>query len=364
MLKVLQIGMTDNLGGIETFLINYYRSIDKKKINFDFVNIYDNPLYFEEELKKGKSKIYKLNSYYRNPIKYTKELIKIIQDNNYEIVHCNMNSAVFLWPLIASKIAGAKVIIAHSHNASSDKGFIKSILHWVNKHFIPLFANNFFACSEKAGKWFYSKRIINSNKFYVMKNAIEINKYKFNQKIRIQKRKELNISENTLLIGHVGRFNKQKNHEFLIDIFNEIQKKHKDSKLLLVGIGPLMENIKSKVKEYNLENSVLFLGQRNDVQELMQAMDIFLLPSLYEGLPLVGVEAQAAGLKCIFSDKITKEIKLLKGTEFLPLKKETWKKIDKYKQNVKRDNYNKSCNKYNIVNCAQEIYSKYMELGS
>ena len=318
--KVLQIGMTDNLGGIENYLINYYRNIDKTKVQFDFINIYPNDLCFQDELISGGSKVYKVSNYYKHPIKYIKEVKKIIKDNNYEIIHCNMNSAVMIYPLIAAKLGKAKVIIAHSHNASSDKGFVKSLLHSINKHFISLFANKFFACSDKAGKWFYSKRILNSNNYYVIKNAINTDKFKYNEEVRNNKRKELNIGKDTLVIGHVGRFNKQKNHTFLIDIFNELHKKNNNSKLILVGIGPLYDEIENKIKQLNLSDDVLLLGQRNDVNELMQAMDIFVLPSLYEGLPLVGVEAQASGLNCIFSSSVTNTLSLFDKNKFISLK--------------------------------------------
>lgn len=312
--------MTDNWGGIESYIMNYYRNIDKTKVQFDFVNIYPNELCFQNELESLGGKVYRVSSYYKHPIKYIKELKKIIINNKYEIIHCNMNSAVFLHPLIAAKMAKAKVVIAHSHNSSSDKGILKSFLHAINKHFIPLFANVYFACSNKAGKWFYSKKILNSDSYFVVKNAIDTNKFAFDHEIRINKRKELGITDNnTLLFGHVGRFNKQKNHTFLIDVFNEYHKKNKNSKLILIGIGPLKEEVECKVKNLKLVEDILFLGQRNDVNQLMFAMDIFVLPSLYEGLPLVGVEAQASGLSCILSDSVTDEIKISDNIEFVPL---------------------------------------------
>ena len=211
-----------------------------------------------------------------------------------------MNSAVMLYPLIAAKISNVKVIIAHSHNASSDKGILKKMLHNINKNFIPLFANHFFACSNKAGKWFYSKKIMNSKNYFVINNCIDIDKFKFNYETRNNKRKELHLKNENIVVGHVGRFNKQKNHTFLIDIFNEAYKENDKLRLVMVGIGPLMNKIKKKVIQLNLSDAVLFLGQRSDVNELMQAMDIFILPSLYEGLPLVGVEAQTSGCLVCF----------------------------------------------------------------
>lgn len=348
MIKVLQVGMTDNLGGIENYLINYYRNIDKSKVQFDFINIYPNDLCFQDELISGGSKVYKVSNYYKHPIKYIKEVKRIVRDNNYDIIHCNMNSAVMLYPLIAAKKGGAKVVIAHSHNASSDKGVIKSLLHSINKRFIPLFANKYFACSDKAGQWFYSKKILNSNNYYVIKNAINTDKFKYNEKVRENKRRELNISDDTLLLGHVGRFNRQKNHTFLIDIFNEVHKKNTNSKLVLVGIGPLYNEIENKINQLDLNDSVLLLGQRNDVNELMQAMDIFVLPSLYEGLPLVGVEAQASGLNCIFSSSVTTTISLFDNNKFISLKESA-----DYWANIILE-----CKKNNRNNCFEIVNSK------
>lgn len=319
MIRVLQIGMIDFHGGIESFLINYYRNMDKNEIQFDFVNITNKKLCFQDEILSLGGKIYNVTSYYKHPMKYIKELKRIIKENNYEVVHCNMNSAVFLYPLIAAKLAKAKTIISHSHNSSSDKGFLKAVLHAINKHFIPLFANKYFACSNKAGAWFFSKKTMQSNKYHSINNAIELDNYVFNEKVRKEKRKELQMEDNTLVLGHVGRFNKQKNHLFLIDIFNEVQKKQPNSKLVLIGTGERKEEVEKKVNDLNLNKKVLFLGQRNDVPELMQALDVFVLPSLYEGLPLVGIEAQTSGLPCIFSDTITKELQIIDKTDFISL---------------------------------------------
>lgn len=330
MIRILQLGMIDTLGGIETFLINYYRNIDKNKIQFDFINISKKDLCFQNEIFALGGRIYNVSSYYNSPLKYIREVRKIIKENNYDIIHCNMNSAVMLYPLIAAKLGGAKIIISHSHNSSSDKGKIKEILHWINKHFIPFFANRYFACSDKAGSWFYSKRIMNSNDYYVINNAVDIDKFKFNNACRISKRKQLGFNDNNIVLGHVGRFHVQKNHDFLIDIFERAYQKNKNLRLILIGIGPLFDSIKSKVNKLNLNDVVLLLGQRDDVNELMSAMDIFVLPSFYEGLPLVGVEAQVSGLKCLFSDVITDEVKLLETTEYLSLKTNLQDWVDKF----------------------------------
>lgn len=362
MIKVLQIGMTNNLGGIETFLMNYYKNIDRKKVQFDFINIYDK-LYFEDEIKKMQGKVYKVRSYYKNPFRYIKELIGIIKQNNYEIIHCNMNSAVFLYPLIAAKIAKAKVIIAHSHNASNDKGLLKTLLHNINKRFIPLFANTYFACSKEAGEWFFSNRILKqkNKKYFIINNGIDIDKFKFNEEVRKRIRQKFNLEDKTMLIGHIGRFSKQKNHEFIINLIKEIHDENEIVKIWLIGEGEKKNEIENLVKENHIESHVKFLGIRQNVNELLQAIDVFILPSIYEGMPLVAVEAQISGAKCFLSDKITKEAKITNKTEYITINNgvQPWKyailKCD-YERN---DKYHIDFSKYDIKLNVKELVKIY-----
>jgi len=309
--KVLQIGLSYKAGGIESFLINYLDHIDETKIEMDFINIYKSAKkekFYNDLSQKGT--IYNLSSFKKYPFKFIKELKKLQSEKKYDIFHYNMNSAAYIVPLIAAKICGIKIVIAHSHNSSNDKGLLKTIAHNINKLFIPLFANKFFACSEDAGKWFFSKKILNGPDFYIIKNAIDTQKFSYDEKMRNIVRKELEIDDNAVVIGNVGRFKKQKNQLFLIDIFAEYKKRNKNSILLIVGFGDLEEKLKEKIKYLGLEESVKILGQRNDVNNIMQAMDIFVLPSLYEGLGIVLIEAQSAGLPCIVSNSIPKEAKI------------------------------------------------------
>lgn len=363
MIRVLQTGMTDNLGGIENFLINYYRNIDKEKVQFDFVNIYDNKLCFQQEIEDLGGKVYDVPNYYKHPIKYIKIVKKIIKDNNYRIVHCNMNSAVMIFPLVAAKFAKAKVIIAHSHNSSSDKGFIKSALHWINKHWIPLFANNFWACSKVAGEWFYSKKIINGEKFKVINNAVDIEKFMFDKDIRIKKRKELNFKQDEMIIGNVGRFSKQKNQVFLVKILNEILKQKENAKLVLIGVGPEQEKVRNLAETLGVKDKVVFLNQRNDINEVLMAMDIFILPSLYEGLPIAGIEAQATGVPCIFSDTITNELVLSEHAKLISLNDDIskWCEIilEEYSVKINREKMNTFAKTYDIKLNAEKMMSYY-----
>lgn len=364
-IKVLQVGLSYKVGGIETYLINYQKQLDKTKVSFDYINVFERAKkeFFYEELCKY-SKVYTLPDYRKHPIKFTKELIKLNKEEQYDVFHYNMNSACYLIPLLAAKMCKIKVIIAHSHNSSSDKGLLKKILHNFNKKIIPLFANTYFACSELAGAWFFNKKIRKSENYYIINNAINLEKFTYEETVRKKKRTELGISDDTIVIGHVGSFKKQKNHEFIIDIFNEYHKKNPNSKLLLVGIGPLFENIKEKINNLKMNNSVILLGQRSDTANLYQAMDIFLLPSLYEGLPLVGVEAQAVGLKCFFSDVITKEVNISDNVTYIPLKDSASEWAEQILNANLTNRKSVDASKFDIKENAkrlEEIYSKLMK---
>ena len=318
MIRILQIGMTDNLGGIETFVMNYYRHMDRDKIQFDFINFRDT-LCYQDEIEALGGKVYTVASYYKHPLRYLRQVKQIIRENGYRVVHCHMSSAVFVYPLIAAKHGGAKTVIAHAHNSSSDKGLLKAVLHALNKHLIPRYATDFFACSETAGRWFFSDRIRRSDSYSVIHNAIDLDTFKPDDASRANKRRELGIADTTLVLGHVGRFVKVKNHDFLIDVFAKVHEQRPDSVLLLVGRGPLEGEIKEKVARLGLADAVLFLGKRDDVNELYRAMDVFALPSLYEGLGTVLIEAQACGLPCIASTAVTPKAKIADDVAILPL---------------------------------------------
>ncbi|OUQ47390.1 hypothetical protein B5E62_15250 [Lachnoclostridium sp. An118] len=289
-----------NRGGLETMIMNYYRHIDRNKVQFDFLTHRDGEKDYDGEIEKYGGRIYHLpplNPFSKN---YLNQLDQFFdQHREYKIVHSHLD-CMSAYPLKAAKKYGVPVRIAHSHTTSQKK----DIKYWIklySKRMIPEYATDLFACSENAGRWMFGKE-----KFIVIKNAIDTKKYIYNEDIARIKRKELGISER-FVIGHVGSFNYPKNHEFLIDIFEKVWKKRRDSILMLVGIGELEEKIKEKVKKRNLNEAVLFLGLREDVPELLQAMDVFVFPSLYEGLGIAAIEAQVSGAPCLLSDKIPAE---------------------------------------------------------
>ena len=323
-------------GGVESVVMNYYRHIDRTKIQFDFLCDEDSTNIPYEEIEQLGGRVILIPPY-QKVFKYQKELIRIFKKNNYKIVHSHINT-LSVFPLRAAKKAGVKVRIAHSHSTTNKKEWKKNLLKQVLRPFSKVYATNYMCCSELAGRWLFGDKTYDSGKVYLLNNAIDLDKFKYNESLRKEKRKGLNIKDDTLVIGHIGRFVAQKNHTFLIDIFNELHKKNPSSLLLLVGQGPLKEEIENKVKELELDDSVRFLGQRNDTNELYQAFDVFLFPSLYEGLGMVLIEAQCGGLTCIASTEVPKIAKLTELVYFLSLNQNVNKWADEIIKckNIKR----------------------------
>lgn len=354
-------------GGVEAVTINYYRNIDKNKVQLDFICDEDSTNIPYEEIEKMGGKVIIIPSYSK-PFKYHKELKRVLKEGNYKIIHSNINT-LSVFSLFAAKCAGVPVRIAHSHSTTNKKEKKKNLMKQVLRPFSKMFATDYMCCSELAGRWLFGNKEYDKGNVYLLNNAIDLDKFKYNESLRKKKRKELGIKDDTLVIGHIGRFVAQKNHDFLIDIFNEIHKKNNNSILLLAGQGPLMEDIKNKVKELNLEDSVKFLGQRNDANELYQAFDVFLLPSLYEGLPVVGVEAQAAGLLCYLSDDMTKETKVLDITKFMSLNNTPEEWADSILDDVKKykridTSKEMTAKNFNIKEEAKKLEEYYLNLYS
>ena len=352
-------------GGVEAVVINYYRHIDRTKIQFDFICDEDSTNIPYEEIEQLGGKVILIPPYQR-AFKYHKELKRVLKEGNYKIIHSHI-STMSVFSLFAAKCAGVPVRIAHSHSTTNKKEKKKNLMKQVLRPFSKVFATDYMCCSELAGRWLFGDKEYDKGNVYLLNNAIDLDKFKYNESLRKKKRKELGIKDDTLVIGHIGRFVAQKNHDYLIDIFNEIHKKNNNSVLLLAGQGPLMEEIKNKAKELNLDDSVKLLGQRNDANELYQAFDVFLLPSLYEGLPVVGVEAQAAGLLCYLSDDMTKETKVLDITKFMSLNNtpEEWANniLDDVKKYKRIDTSKEMTAKnFNIKEEAKKLEEYYLNL--
>ena len=325
-MKVLQIGMSFNPGGIESFVMTYYRQMKKEGVQFDFISMFPHLAYEEEILAMG-GRVFHTVDARRHPLAFRRELLKILTEESYDAVHVNMLSAANIVPLITAKAANIPVIAAHSHN-SSTPGFARNVLHRINKGLIPRYANTYFACSEVAGQWLFSERILKGNHFHLIHNALDMSRFLFQERVRGEMREKLGV-EGKFVLGHVGRFEEQKNHLFLIEVFKEVAAAEETAVLLLIGEGELEGQVRQKVDEYNLRERVKFLGIRRDVNKLWMAMDVFVFPSLFEGLPIVALEAQASGIPSVLSDTITAEVKLTDRVEFISLEaaKETWRDV-------------------------------------
>lgn len=352
-------------GGVEAVVMNYYRNIDKEKIQFDFIFDDDSKDIPYKEIESMGGKVILIPPY-QKLFKYHKELKRVLMEGNYKIVHSHINT-LSVFSLYAAKKAGVPVRIAHSHSTTNKKEWKKNLLKQVLRPLSKRYATHYFACTEHAARWMFKDKEFDKGNVYILNNAIDLDKFKYDKKIREEKRKELNIKDDTFVIGHIGRFVKQKNHEFIIDVYNEIHKENKNSLLLLVGQGPLMEEMKEKVKELKLTKNVKFLGQRNDVNELYQAFDTFFFPSLYEGLGMVVIEAQTSGLPCVASTEVPSIAKVTDNLEFLELEDtvNTWKNTILEKVDTKR----KSCitevkkSGYDIKTEVKKLEKKYLELS-
>lgn len=316
-IRVLQIMGIVNRGGVEAVIMNYYRHLDKSKVQFDFVmHKGSNQNYIDEAISMG-GKVYEITPYTKNIFKFTYEIYKIVRDGNYRIVHSNMNS-LSVFPLLAAYFGGATTRILHNHTTDSNKEGLRTKIKRLLRPFAKVFANQYWACSKLAAEWMYGKEAVLKGQVTIINNAIDLDRFAFSQYRRDQLRKKLGL-EGKFVIGHVGRFVKAKNHEFLIDVFAEVAKQKENVVLLLIGEGPLLEPIKDKVNKLNIAKKVMFLGVRDDVADLYNIMDIFVLPSFYEGLPVVGVEAQVNGLSVLCSDKVTREVLLSRLSKLLNL---------------------------------------------
>lgn len=313
MKKILVTGITSNIGGIETFFMGYYRLLKQENFRFDFITI-DSSVAFEDEILNNNDRVFKLPNYKKRPISYYKALDKIMKENNYDVLHANMLSAANIFPLKLAKKNRIKKIIAHSHNGGVPSGIIRRTLNRYNKAKIPYYANIFLACSDLAGKWFFQKEC----QYQIIKNAIDIDKFAFNEKKRQKTRRQLKISDE-VVIGHIGKVCEQKNHNFLLNVFKKIIQKGYNCKLVMIGNG---EN--SKILNYLNDTNIIKLPAQENIEEYYNAFDLFVLPSLFEGLPVVGIEAQANGLPCLFSNTITKEIKINENCEFIDLDCKKW----------------------------------------
>ncbi|NJE45756.1 glycosyltransferase [Massilimicrobiota sp. SW1139] len=284
--------------GITSVIMNYYRNINKKCVSMDFVGPNDIDLDYQSEFNAHHSKYFKLSSRKKNVIKYCTNLYKIMKFGKYDVVHVHGSSHLIALELFVAKLANIKVRIAHSHNTKCDHTLIHNLI-------TPIFNYSYtcaLACSEDAGRWLFGNK-----NFSIINNGIDCDKYKFDNDKRLKLLEELSLSSNQYIIGNIAGFLPTKNHEFIISVAEQLIKEDDKFCFLLIGDGELFDNIKCKIYEKNLNKYFKLLGNVANAYEYYNVMDLFILPSKYEGFPMVLVEAQANGLNCIVSDKITKK---------------------------------------------------------
>lgn len=317
MKKVLHVVNKMGYGGIETFIMNLYRNIDKSKLQFDFAVYTTKKGDYDNEIKKLNGNIYYFTSRRKSFYKYYKDWDNFLKNNakNYIAIHMHVSSLTTILPLVLAKKYNIKNRIVHAHS-TFQKGKIHKILSSINKNRIKKYATKLFACSSEAGNY-----VFGSNKYEKINNGIDLRKYEFNKEKRRLMRNDLNIKEGEIAYVNIGRLTELKNQIYLIDVFKEMYNKEHKSKLFIIGKGELKEKLEEKIKEINLEKQVFLLNSRNDIPEVLQAMDVFILPSLYEGLPVAAVEAQVSGLKCFISQNVSPEVKITNLVNFIDINK-------------------------------------------
>lgn len=329
MYNVLVFGMSSNSGGIETFLISNYKKIDSTKIHFDFLCNSYQKIAYEDEIKRAGSKIFKVAMRSKHPFRYRRELNSFFKENaqNYDCIWVNVNSLANIDYLKLAKKYGIKRRIIHSHNSKNMDGKLRGYLHAYNKKRIQKYATDFWACSTVAAEWMYPTSV----KYQIIRNAINIQNTHFDKDKRESIRKKMNLSD-AFVIGHVGRLDFQKNQKFILKLFPKIKRQIPNAKVIFVGVGEDKEELLSTIKELNLQHDVFLVGAQTDMTAWYSAFDMLLFPSLFEGLSVALLEAQANGLPILASDRVSpKEIEVNNNINFLSLSASENRWVDEIK---------------------------------
>lgn len=350
-----------NAGGAETFLMKLYRNLNRQEYQMDFcINVFEHCFYEDEILSLG-GKIFRIPARTKHFFQHNKQLTDIVRNYHYERVLVVSSNATCFLDLKICQQSGVKIRAVRSSNSKCSDSMIGKIVHNYGVKHWSKYANLKIAPSDLAALFLFGKDAVDKNDVLFLRNALDLNTYCFKPEGREKIRRELNIGKDTVVFGHVGRFYEQKNHDFLVEIFSEIVKRQKNSVLLLVGSGALEEDIRKKVDMLRIKDKVFFVGTRKDIPDLLSAMDVFVFPSFFEGMPNTVIEAQSTGLNCIISDTITREANITGNVIYLSLNetKEKWAEmaldlLAKPRMNIKNDLIE---NGYDITTCAR-IFEK------
>lgn len=365
--RILQVVDNITYGGIQSFIMNVYRQIDRKQIQFDFLvhHYYEDS--FESEIKNLGGNVFYVPSRREGYLK-NKRAIKnfFAKHPEYKVVHMHESSLSYIEPLIAAKRVGVEKRIIHSHSTTQKGNPLHTVLHLYNKRRIFKIATDMYACSDKAARWFCTEKDYQNNRYTFIPNSIQPEKYYFSEDSRRLIRNEFHIGSETTLYGLIGRLTWQKNHVFLLTLFAEIIKNKPTAKLMLVGDGTDRETLIDKVKELNIQDSVIFTGSRRDAWRFYSALDILVMPSINEGFPVTLVEAQAASLPCLVSENVTKMAMMSDFIEYISLDECMYKWItalDRLLSNHKRKNESELFvnSQFDIKYFAQKLTEMYLE---
>lgn len=363
-IKVLHITSGLDGGGVERLLLDYYSNMDHNKIHFDFITTREKRGMLEGSFENMGCKIYRVTPLRTNFYKYIVAIYKVMQDNSYDIIHCHggYKSAI---ALIIAKHLGVKARIAHSHMAYVPETIYTHIIRMFFTYFTKLYATHLFACGNDAALWAWGERLFYEGKIYIMTNAINTDRFQFKRNIRELLRTQLDLKDK-FVVGNVGRISYQKNQKFLLDVLSDLRKTNTNIVLMIIGRGEQEQELKRYAKSLDIEGSVLFMGIRDDVSDLLNVMDVFALPSLWEGLPVTLVEVQANGLPAYVSNNITKEIAINPNIMYLPLNKSLWEQMIQNCQNKRILNgvKNIQIKGYSVAKEATGLFKKYDQILS
>lgn len=365
-IRILHVVGRLNRGGAETMIMNLYRNINRSKIQFDFVKHTTEKCDYDNEISELGGQIFSISRYTgKNHFSYKKEWDTLFKKHpEYKILHGHVRSTAAIYIGIAK--SHGLITIAHSHGTASRGNRIEQLIKNIMQIPIRNKADYLLACSDQAGKWLFGKKAIADSNYKILKNAIDVEKYMFDEFNRNNIRKQLGV-EDKFVVGHVGSFTYPKNHKFLIDVFYQLQIKNRDSVLLLVGDGELRPQIEQQIERLGIKDKVILTGAVSNVNDYLQAMDVFVFPSISEGLGIAAIEAQTAGLHCILSDRIPQEAFIIDSVEKLSLKadKTIWaERILHYSDNYTRKRTSEDIKRagYDIKETAKEMENFYLEV--
>lgn len=358
-----------NRGGIESYMMNYYRHINREEIQIDFIVHGNQKGVYDDEIIKLGGYIYRVPVKSKDYFGNVRELKKIFNSGKYKILHTHMD-AMNMVVLKIAKQCGIPFRISHSHNTQHlTSNPIKFILNEYARKNVKKYATHLFACSELAAEWLYGKQSIKNGNVTIINNAIDFSKYLFSERKRVEMRNNMRISENEIVIGHIGRFDYQKNHIFLLKIFKKYLETNPDSRLILIGEGHLKPKIIELIDEMQISENVLVVGSTDKVEDYLNMFDIFVFPSLFEGLGIVLIEAQVSGLQCITSDQVPKEANITGNVSYLSLdeSEKTWSNqieniIKNYGNNRNIDLLSPNLISYDIESEAKNLQVIYQEI--